>query len=149
MRVNRICDDLWFKPCQIGRRSSRQCICAILFQLGVTVLALTLRPYYCILRRTFPTPLFRSQMHLIFEVPYLTRFLTNHVEILPMISHIWYLDAPMSTRPYFKFSNFRFFMPFSPPCPQLNVSCTRCNGFCTSKIFVGTFQYVKKMCEFI
>ena len=43
---------------------------------------------YCILHRTFPMPLFRSQMHLIFKVPYLTRFLMNHIEILPMVSHI-------------------------------------------------------------
>ena len=36
--------------------------------------------YYCLLRSTFPTPLFHTQMHLVFEMLYLTQFLMDSLK---------------------------------------------------------------------
>ena len=77
------------------------------------------RIIYCILRGTFPTPLFQTQTHLIFEALYLTRFLMNRLDISCRVSHIQYLDAPTSMMLYFMILNFRFFMLSLPPCTTI------------------------------
>ena len=48
---------------------------------------------YCVLRSTFPTPLFHTQMRLIFEVLYLTQFLMDSPKYWTVYSPICTLDV--------------------------------------------------------
>ena len=49
--------------------------------------------HYCLLHSTFPMPLFHTQMHLLFEVLYLTQFLMDSLKSWTVHSPICYLDV--------------------------------------------------------
>ena len=48
---------------------------------------------YCLLHSTFPTPLFHTQVHLIFEVLYLTQFMMDSLKFWTVHSPICHLDV--------------------------------------------------------